>query len=280
MYPAPVQFTFEEVLKKNSLSWLSTEVSRNGGVLIKDVPSIETVHGLLEGQVVFPEGGETWAHRKDMPNTVEVTNIKNEKTGRAGWFSENELGWHCNGVFLQSPETCVALYCEVPSETGGETELINLRQVYSDLSSEEQNQLKKYLVRYKKTKKDGDKGFYNLNPFEVEEFKKHSIRKHPFKSDEPFRDTSEKKLIYEHPVDGENGLYFPFTLREGICDMSLVESEKIFENLIEKSLQPKYRVQVSWKQKDLFLMDQIHSIHRRNPYTGARKLLRVAFWWK
>ncbi len=272
---------FESLAAAPSAS-LPLLVARAGSALIKNVPDLDAAHAFVSRLAASFAGKALASPHSRLPGTVEVSNIKNPKTGKPGWFKDGWLGWHTNGVFMKRPEECVALYCEIPPESGGETEICSLRKVYQDMDEGELRPLRGVQITY--TPKNGS--FYKFDNFEAF-LKEAGIQKAKKGDQNPAPAAAERKkaLIRRHPIDGALGLYFPFAfihLDESgpLENMTLEESERFVRRLKERCLQKKYRQTIKWEKGDFLLIDQIHALHRRNSFKGARKLFRICFRWK
>ena len=270
-FPQTLTFDFNEFSGKNDD--LPAMVVKRGTLLIKNVPNLKQAHSIIKNNTVYSNARQTWAHLKDFPATVEVSNIINRETGRMGWFKDKEIIWHTNGICMKEPETCVALFCSIPSDEGGETEIINTRKIYNDLSRKTLLKLKNISINYnlKLYKFDNYEAF---DDYEAGEFFKHG-QKYP-----KLQSRTAKPLIYQHPFDGEYGLFFPFPLAESVVGFSKSNSNNILRELKELCLMKKYRSFIKWKKNDLLFIDQIHTLHRRRAFKGQRQLFRICFYWK
>lgn len=270
-------YTLEELFElKEKLPHL---VASKTALLVKKVPSLKIVHELISAISVFPQNGRTWAHLDGYPNTVEVSNIPNSTSKNGGWFGDKELNWHTNGIFLNNPETCVALFCEKPAASGGQTEIINTRRPLKTMSEEKISQLTPIEIQYERTSGSDGRGFYELDPFELEQFKKHKERNYPGES-EYVQSKVTKPLLQHHPVDSQLGIYYPFLLHNKETTSHNHIQNQLIHGVREALLSSDFRYVVDWEPGDLLFMDQIHSLHRRCSFTGPRRLNRIAFWWE
>ena len=271
---------FSNIPAKHLSMKLPDLVAKTGSVLIRKVLTFQQSYSFISQFAEYRNLFLTWAHLKNYPGAVEVSNIVNPSTKKTGWFKDKELGWHTNGIFMEEPETCVALFCSIPSYEGGETEIINMRRVYDDLDEKDKQSLKNVYVIYENA--TNKTGFYDFDDFEANEFIKHSYRHATDKDKVQYSNAhyTIKKLVYKHPVDGKYGLYFPFTMFKAIQNYSGDRSESLYYNLKTKCLKKKYRTVVKWEKNDFLLIDQIHTLHRRRVFRGDRQLFRICFDWK
>ena len=269
-----LEFNFEDI-KRKPAHFIQEKVVSQGAVLVKNVPNLDNAHKVISPVGIYPTGGETWAHLKGFPGTVEVSNSKG-----AGWFGKGELGWHTNGIYLTRPETCISLFCDTPPLEGGETLIINNRQAFESLDERTKSYLSDFRVTYARNKNKNNRLFYSWSQFEMDEIKKHDRRNHPDIDVRPCKDKITRKLIMPHPVDGKEGFYFPFLHATEIRnDRFLLEEDELVK-LKEMVLRKAFISTIFWEKGDLLLVDQIHTLHKRLKFSGARRLYRIAHWWK
>ncbi|MCB0365587.1 MAG: TauD/TfdA family dioxygenase [Bdellovibrionaceae bacterium] len=232
---------------------------------------------------------DTWANHKEHPEIFRVTNkvIDGE---HMGWFGDRELLWHSNGVLHSDPEDCVAIWCVDPAQgTGGDTWFNDNQLAYEDLPDSFRRELEQLHCIYRPFAEiHGNQGFYNFDDFEAKEFEKMANRIRPGEETgqkanwiDQWQTTDGivKKLVVDHPVTGEKGLYFPFTMIASFKELSQAEGKKVFDRLVEHVIQDKYVYKHKWSKGDLVFSDQVHSIHKRTPFTGIREVFRTTFWY-
>ena len=211
---------------------------------------------------VHPDGTKEFFADDDFPELMRVTNER--KNGvKTGIFADKELDWHSNGNARdQGKECCVALYC-VKEGTDSVTSFCDMRQAYIDLPADVKDEVDNIECLYKF--ENGT--FYDLDSddLELEMFENRGV----------YIDGVKRPLVYTHPYDKENGLYFTFHyIRETFNNKtSWVELNKY---LLQHCFQDKYIAHHSWNPGDLIFMDQYHSLHKRNEVKGERLLYRTA----
>ena len=246
-----------------------------------------------------------WANHQDFPKIIRVTNKEVQK-GRLGLFHGQELDWHCNGVFVSDPEECVSLWCIEPGSRG-ETYFACGVHAYNNLDKtikEEIESAKVFLTNdigktYKKSTPYG-----TLLPHEQKDLDKMSTRTrhfaggaegNPYDKNISYVERSndshwskkrkkdiEKPLVVKHPYSDLKGLYFPiYTVADIVGLKTPSRSKEIFNILCNNYVGSTGKVyRHTWHHGDLILSDQIHSLHRRDPYSGVRELYRTAFWYR
>ena len=221
----------------------------------------------LIGNVLKPD--QFFMH-PDYPGLFRVTNERRDGE-KIGIFADKELDWHSNGNGRKSgKECCVALYCVRPGENSI-TSFCDTRQAYKDLSEEDKNFYKQIDCTYKfenGTFYDLDKDDKELKMFQG--------------GARDFKYGVTKPLVYTHPYDGDEGLYFTFHYirnmwLRGTKDAKL-DMQPIIDKLMAHIFQDKYIWHHDdWRPGDFIFMDQFHSIHKRNEVQGDRFLYRLSF---
>ena len=221
----------------------------------------------LIGNVLKPD--QFFMH-PDYPGLFRVTNERKDGE-KIGIFADKELDWHSNGNGRKSgKECCVALYCVRPGENSV-TSFCDTRQAYRDLSEEDREFYKQIDCTFK---------FENGTFYDLDEDDKELKMFQGGARD--FKYGVTKPLVYTHPYDGDEGLYFTFHY---IRDMWVrgnkeekLDKEPIFEKLMAHIFQDKYIWHHDdWQPGDFIFMDQFHSIHKRNAVEGDRYLYRLSF---
>ena len=221
----------------------------------------------LIGNVLKPD--QFFMH-PDYPGLFRVTNERKDGE-KIGIFADKELDWHSNGNGRKSgKECCVALYCVRPGKNSV-TSFCDTRQAYRDLSEEDREFYKQIDCTFK---------FENGTFYDLDEDDKELKMFQGGARD--FKYGVTKPLVYTHPYDGDEGLYFTFHyIREmwlrGNKEEKL-DKQPIFDKLMAHIFQDKYIWHHDdWQPGDFIFMDQFHSIHKRNAVEGDRYLYRLSF---
>jgi len=247
-----------------------------------------------------------WANHTKYPKIFRVTNKEVSKNKKGFLHRQEELGWHCNGVFSPDPEECISLYCIEPG-INGDTEFADGFHAYKALDDSIKSEIENATISLTNeiSKTYLKESIYGtLLPHEQRDLDKMSSRnrfyaggakgnvydetkkyiytnRKDLEGGKKRRKDIEKPLVVKHPLTGDKGLYFPF------CSVSYIggledskRSYKIFNQLMENYVGKRGNIyRHSWEVGDLILSDQTHSLHRRLPYKGIRELYRTAFWY-
>ena len=206
----------------------------------------------------------------DYAGLFRVTN-RRENGEKIGIFADKELDWHSNGNGRPSGvESCVALYCVEPG-IGSITSFCDTRQAYRDLPDDIKEIVDDVECLFK---------FENNTFYDLDEDDKELIM---FQNKRILPDGVTKPLVYEHPWDGDKGLYFTFHYIQKMWRKSggEVDQEWLKNYLMQHVFQDKYIYHHDdWRTGDFVFMDQFHSIHKRNADEGDRLLYRLSFDYK
>jgi alpha-ketoglutarate-dependent taurine dioxygenase len=245
-----------------------------------------------------------WYEDPDHHQIQYVTNrAMPELGGKRGIFPRGELEWHCNGTLALDPEDCVTLYCVIPTKDRCDTIFLNGVEAYKDLPEDVKsriensycmitNDLRSFhrsdfphlISRPEQPRILNSERAYTISEDQVtpEEAKDlHAIQGRNRGEDssivkEMMRRKEEhsidgarwkyvyKKLVHEHTVTGQKGLYFPFLNVAGFHDIPKEEWKELYDFLLEHYL--KYQYSHDWKAGDLMLFDQTQALHKRQPF--------------
>jgi alpha-ketoglutarate-dependent taurine dioxygenase len=269
-----------------------------GAVVFKNV--ITPVKEYAEWQLEFGyhRHANIWCCHKDYPIFYRVTNqqlTENEK----GLFGHGELDWHQNVLFVPNSEELVGLY-GLEVEGVAPTILSNSIPMWKNFTQAEKDFYSN--VRMRTTNKSEDTygkkmAHYVLPTDEQKDFEKNRILSHisnciNFDSanthlypELEFQKKNFLKLKPIHPL-GTDGLYFPMLNIEYMADENnekLPNHKEVYDRL--KYLHTEiddYIYTHNWEKGDIFLMEQLVSMHKRGPVdpTKIRELLRIAAWYK
>ena len=228
---------------------------------------------------------------EEYPDIFHVTNKRDEKGRKLGFFADLELGWHSNGVTRPRPvEIAFSLYCVKPGEDSI-TSFCNTREAYEDLPIDVKELVDNIDIRlnfhaftgeiktigtndggYKLTSDDPEYAVFagkitGSNQAKiVHNVDLNGIQNGPI-----------KPLVATHPWTGHRSLYFQSNF---ITDWwhrynKEFDSLELWKFLNEHTFQEKYIYHHKWKTGDWLWADQWNSFHRRNAVKGDRLVYRL-----
>ena len=266
------KFKLKEKTNEEIKNW-AKRLAKDNVVLLKnqdcskeDLVRIYDCIGRVAKPVDRKTGKKEFFADDDYPQLMRVTNERKEGE-KIGIFADKELGWHSNGNARDQGKECsVALYC-VKEGTDSVTSFADMRQAYRDLPNDIKNEVDNIECLYKF--KNGT--FYDLDEDdkELEMFENRSY----------YINGVKRKLVYEHPYDKDNGLYFTFHYIQEVYG-NITEWDELDKYLMEHCFQDKYIAHHSWEPGDLIFMDQFHSLHKRNEVKGEILLYRSSMDYK
>lgn len=203
--------------------------------------------------------------------------VKVRKDGLFSGKEDGELEYHCAGMSRTGGEEIVAMYMHETSETGGDTYYTDSQTAFADLDTETQavcERVRSKILTYK-LGTNIDSTYYK-NIFHDEDTMLNF--RDPDGKPVFFKQTPRKDLVIQHPVNGKKGLYFPWSVIRGFAGITPDEQHELYYKLKAHTLNDKYVYRHNWDNYDIALSDQVHSLHRRDAYTGERELWRAGIW--
>ena len=205
--------------------------------------------------------------------------VKVRQNGLFAGKDDGELEWHSAGMNRIGHDDIVAMYMHQPAESGGVTYFTDHQKAFEDLTEETKNilrKLKSKVVTYTAKMKLSKMHYKNVFSDEQTMMEFRDIDgKTSFEKQTPRKD-----LVTKHPINGKEGLYFPWSVIRGFTGLTRDEQHDIYYMLKEHTLQDKYIYAHEWQPYDIILSDQHHSLHKRDAYVGDRELWRAGIWLK
>ena len=190
---------------------------------------------------------------------------------------DGELEYHCAGMSRIGAEDIVAMYMLEKGDGGGVTYYTDTQTAFDDLTDDVKDicrRVNSKIVTYTaRAKLDGT--YYKKifgDKKTLMEFRD------PDGKQAFYKQTPRKKLVVEHPVNGKEGLYFPWAVIRGFTGLGVKEQKDLYHHLKEHTLNEKYVYAHEWQNNDIILSDQHHSLHKRDAYEGDRELWRAGIW--
>lgn len=202
------------------------------------------------------------------------------KAGKGALFSgtpDGELEWHSAGMNRVGHDDIVGMYMNKMADTGGNTHFTDHQTAFEDLDEKTKElcrTLKSKIITYNAKVKLEKMHYRMIFSDEQTMFEFRDIDgKKSFEKQIP-----RKSLVTKHPINGKEGLYFPWIVIRGFAGLSQEEQHNLYYMLKEHTLSEKYVYTHKWDPYDIILSDQHHSTHRRDAYTGDRELWRAGIW--
>ncbi len=205
--------------------------------------------------------------------------IRVRQNGLFAGKDDGELEWHSAGMNRTDHDDIVIMYMHQPAESGGDTYFTDHQTAFEDLDEETKEicrNVKSKTVTYTARMKLEKMHYKNVFSDEqtMMEFRdidgKTSFAKQ----------TPRKELVTRHPINGKEGLYFPWSVIRGFSGINFDRKQQhdLYYKLKEHTLSDKYVYRHKWNAYDICLSEQHHSLHKRDAYTGDRELWRAGVW--
>ncbi|MEW6737886.1 MAG: TauD/TfdA family dioxygenase [Acidobacteriota bacterium] len=194
----------------------------------------------------------------------------------------------------------IFFYCETPSESGGETPIVDVRRVYTRLPVSVRDKFSRLGVLY--IRNFGNRlglpwqiVFQTEKPAEVETYCQNAGYQYAWNNDKCLKIRHRGEAIIKHPRTGENlwfnhaAFFHVTTLAAEIRNVLIAQlaEEELPNNtyygdgsLIEPSVLTIIRatylaeaVSFEWRTGDILMLDNMLTAHGRTPYSGIRKIL-------
>lgn len=220
--------------------------------------------------------GRVVRQNKKVTGTVATGElVKVRQNGLFAGKDDGELEWHSAGMNRTGHDDIVAMYMHQPAESGGNTFFTDHQKAWEDLDEETKKvcrKVKSKTVTYN-AKMKLEKMHYK-NVFSDEQT---MMEFRDIDGETSFeKQTPRKDLVTKHPINGKEGLYFPWSVIRGFTGLSHDEQHDLYYKLKEHTL--KYVSMHQWDAYDIVLSDQHHSLHKREAYVGDRELWRAGIW--
>jgi len=205
--------------------------------------------------------------------------IKVRKNGLFSGESDGELEWHSAGMNRNGHDDIVVMYMHQNSESGGNTFFSDSQTAFADLDDTTKDtlrNLKSKIVTYNAKLKLEQMYYKRIFSDEQTMMEFRDIDgQNSFEKQTPRKD-----LVTTHPVNGKEGLYFPWTVIRGFSGISKEEQHELYYKLKSHTQNEKYVYEHEWNNYDICFSDQHHSLHKREAYTGDRELWRAGIWYR
>jgi taurine dioxygenase len=166
------------------------------------------------------------------------------KNGKLQVRGENYHTDHSND--MAPPKATSLLAVEIPSY-GGDTQFVDVRRAYDDLSAAQKTRLKNLRSKHVHESSRSPRSFAKLSPEEM--------AKIPH---------TEQPLVIKHPVSGRSALYLNTGRMEGIEGLSADEGFALIDELYQHATQAKYEYRHPWRVGDMVIWDNRSVMHQAN----------------
>ncbi len=166
------------------------------------------------------------------------------KNGKLQVRGENYHTDHSNDI--APPKATSLLAVQIPSY-GGDTQFVDVRRAYDDLSAAQKNTIKGLRSMHVLESSRSPRSFAKPDPDEM--------AKIPH---------TEQPLVIKHPISGRPALYLNTGRMEGIEGMSPDDGFALIEELYQHATQVRYEYRHQWRVGDMVIWDNRSVMHQAN----------------
>ena len=185
--------------------------------------------------------------RFSFPGLPGIKRYSNFNTNVKGQRDKTSGHWHTDGAFREVPPKFVLLYAVEIPDTGGDTEIVNMRAGYQSLPEAERRKLE--LLKTANVRASSSaRTHLNADNLAIMARGDQVPNIHP--------------LVRTIEGVGEKGLYFDPSRVEYILGMDPEASQDLLHGLLDKVIQPAFTYAHKWRLGDVLMWDNRASLHR------------------
>ncbi|WP_414529759.1 TauD/TfdA family dioxygenase [Nodularia chucula] len=292
MKPAIVELDLADWLADNQ-DLIETALVRHGAILFR---GFNLDNALAFEQVCLRLCPELFNENGEHPRAT----ISGKVYTPVFYPPEKQLLWHNENSFNHRWPRKIFFGCQQPAQQGGETPIVDSRQVFQRINPKIREQFMEKKVMYQRNYESGlgldwQTVFQTHNQAEVEAICRQNLMNFTWKNHGGLRTRSVRPAVVRHPQTGEMCWFtqaqhwhiscldqetrdsllslFPEEDLPRNCyygDGSVIE-DSIMEEIcgIYQELEETF----PWQTGDLLMLDNLLTAHGRNPFSGKRKLL-------
>jgi len=166
------------------------------------------------------------------------------KNGKLQVRGENYHTDHSNDI--APPKATSLMAVQIPSY-GGDTQFVDVRRAYDDLSETQKTALQHLRSRHVHESSRSPRSFAKLSPEEMAEIPH-----------------AEQPLVIKHPISGRPALYLNTGRMEGIEGMDADDGFALIDELYQHATQAKYEYRHQWRVGDMVIWDNRSVMHQAN----------------
>jgi len=170
-------------------------------------------------------------------------------------------GWHTDDSFMEEPCRFTLLQSIHIPDSGGHTRFCNVEKAYAELSEDERKR-----VDGRKAVHDYDTSRAPVRPTALTAAEKSETREvvHP--------------LVITEPETGKKAFYYNSNRTDRVVGLDRAKSDALLDWIHERTTQPRYRYDHSWRVGDILFWDNravIHSVNMDFPVGQKRVHQRI-----
>lgn len=187
---------------------------------------------------------KTYCHPDDQDILILSNEIRPDGTA-VGIVDAGDF-WHSDSSHLEEPCRATVLYAVRNPKTGGDTEFINMYQVYDALPADLRRRI------------EGRYGIHHISKTRNPRVTVSAARTDAvayYKEREKATRDMLQPMVRTHPEIGRQALYVSPRFTIGIADMPDAEAQPLLDRLFEIMLEARFRYRHQWHDGDLVVWD-------------------------
>jgi amino acid adenylation domain-containing protein len=278
---------------KNNREFIQNNLSKHGAILFRgfNINSVSDFEKIA--QAICPE---LFGEYGDLPRE----GLGGKIYGSTPYPADQAILFHNESSHMHRYPMKIWFYCVQPAEAGGETPIVDCRQVYQLLDEEIKEKFAKKGLMYVRNYTDGldvswQNFFHTSDKSLVEKFCYENGIEWEWQPDGGLKTREIRQAIAKHPQTGEwvffNQIqlhhisYLDKSVRASLLSLFAEDhlprnvyygdGTQIEESVIEKvsAVYKQAEVAFPWQKGDILMLDNMLTAHARNPYMGKRKIV-------
>lgn len=183
-----------------------------------------------------------------LPDLPHVRALSSRHADRKGNRLRVGERWHADHTNRRRPPKFTCLYAVELPDSGGDTNVANMRAAYAALPEDEQARLG---------------GMKTINIYVGSAVKNPNIDRVAAQARER-PEAVEQPLVRTNPDNGTRALYFHPSKVENVVGMTPENSQVFLDELTERVIRPEFVYSHRWRKGDMLLWDDRSSLHKAN----------------
>jgi len=220
--------------------------------------------------------------------------------GSTPYPADKTILFHNESSHLHRLPLKIWFFCIQPAQQGGETPILDCRQVYQQLNPKLREKFEQKQLMYVRNYTEGldvswQDFFHTTNKAEVEHYCRQADMEFEWLENNGLKTRKIRPAVAKHPKTGELVFFNQLQLHHISCLdsavrqslLSLFGEDKLprhvyygdgtpIEESVMEEIEAIYQdsqISFSWQKGDLLMLDNMLTAHSRNPYVGSRKIV-------
>jgi hypothetical protein len=278
---------------KNERELIETNLLKHGAILFRGFHINSVVDFENLALAICPE---LFSEYGDLPRQVASGKVY----GSTPYPSDRAILFHNESSHLHRWPLKIWFFCVQPAQEGGETPIVDCRQMYQLLTPKLRERFEQKQLMYVRNYTEGldvswQEFFRTNDKKEVEDYCRQADIDFEWREDNSLKTRKLRAAIAKHPKTGEWVFFNQLQLHHISClDLDIRQSmlsvfgeqnlpgnvyygdgSPIEDSVMEEvgAVYEKAKISFPWQQGDVLMLDNMLAAHGRNPYAGDRKIL-------